>query len=242
MRGPPSKWGIDVVGQLIKLGQAIAYGGAHPIETLRWAHHRCQRAEVGGFEKRLEELFPRIFDLPLTATRLSELPAEASYVDLIYLCLMAKYINAQNLLEIGTLYGRTTVNLAYNTPPKARIITADLGNDEPGIGKRREEVGVKFRGLPVAHKITQLLVDSTNLDLSCYEPFGFIFIDGNHEYQAVKQDTLKCLDALRRGGILAWHDYGLSEEVTHWLDELRVEQGLEIWSLQNSVLAVYLKR
>ena len=88
-------------------------------------------------------------------------------------------------------------------------------------------------------KITQIIHDSRTLDLDPLLPLDLVFIDGDHRYETVKRDTLKCLPAIRRGGVLAWHDYGLSEDVTAWLDELRATRGLEIWCLPDSSVAVH---
>ena len=33
-----------------------------------------------------------------------------------------------------------------------------------------------------------------------------IFVDGAHSYEYVKNDTVKGLEMLRPGGIIAWHD------------------------------------
>tara|TARA_R110000772_G_scaffold80153_5_gene171267 strand:+ start:1780 stop:2340 length:561 start_codon:yes stop_codon:yes gene_type:complete len=39
------------------------------------------------------------------------------------------------------------------------------------------------------------------------EKFNFIYIDGAHDYDSVKQDIQLCLPLLAKGGIIAGHDY-----------------------------------
>jgi predicted O-methyltransferase YrrM len=42
------------------------------------------------------------------------------------------------------------------------------------------------------------------------DKFDFIYIDGNHEYKFVKEDIIKFYDFVRKGGILAGHDFTYS--------------------------------
>lgn len=232
----PAQWGR----QLVKAVQAASYICQAPLETLRWAHHCDQRRRAMPFEVDLEEVFPGIFNLPVSIAGAIGVPGEAFDQDLLYLALLAKYRDAKRLLEIGTFFGRTSLNLAYNTAADAHVYTVDDGQYDAGIKKHSVDVGKRFRGSPVAGKITQLLGKSQDLDLTPYGPFDFIFIDADHSYDSVRADTLKCLDLLEANGIMLWHDYALGEGVTQWLDELR-STGLKIACLRGSILAMYLK-
>jgi hypothetical protein len=229
----------QVPGTTRRVFDALLFMGGSPVETLRWAHHRSQQKHVSAFCRALREIFPGIAGSSISLTDVDGLAGEVFERDLLYLCLIAKHLQATRILEIGTLYGRTSLNLAMNTAADAKIWTVDLGADDTGIGKMQADVGMKFRNTPFAGKITQIIHDSRTLDLRPFCPLDFVFIDGDHRYQTVKQDTLKCLPAIRRGGVLAWHDYGLSEDVTAWLDELRATAGLEIWCLPDSCVAVH---
>ena len=39
------------------------------------------------------------------------------------------------------------------------------------------------------------------------ETFDFIYIDANHEYEDIKRDIKLCLPKLKKGGVIAGHDY-----------------------------------
>ena len=226
--------------QFVNAVLAASYICQSPLETLRWAHHSDQRRRVKQYEIDLEEVFPGIFNLSVTIAAALGLPGEAFDQDLLYLCLIAKYRDAKRLLEIGTFLGRTSLNLANNTATDAHVYTVDDGQYDAGIKKNSEDVGKRFRGSPVAAKITQIISKSQDLDLKSYGPFDFVFIDGDHSYDSARKDTLKCL-ALGNNGVMFWHDYALSEGVTQWLDELR-STGLDIVALRGSILAMYVKR
>jgi predicted O-methyltransferase YrrM len=232
----------QVPGPISRVFQAMLFVAGSPVEALRWAHHSSQKKHIARYAMPLDKIFPGIANTSIALMDSHELPGEALERDLLDLCLMAKYLRATRILEIGTLYGRTTLNLAMNTAAEAKIYTVDSGTDDAGIGKRHEDVGRKFRNTPHALKITQIIDDSRRLDLKAYGWFDFIFIDGDHRYESVKQDSLNCLQVLSPGGVLAWHDYGLSEDVTAWIDELRDQRGLQIWSLPDSYVAVHWRK
>jgi hypothetical protein len=135
---------------------------------------------------------------------------------------LVKTHSPARLFEIGTFNGRTTLNLALNSPPEAEVFTLDLpdgGGERDYIKfkksvrkyKRQSKTGCLFleSEYPEANKITQLFGDSAAFDFSPY--FGtidLVFVDGSHAYEYVKNDTEVALKLLRDGkGIIIWHDY-----------------------------------
>jgi hypothetical protein len=70
----------------------------------------------------------------------------------------------------------------------------------------KERSGERFscRG----YNIVQLYGDSGTFDFSpYYGNVDFMFIDGSHAYDYVKNDTLAALKMVRVGGTIIWHDY-----------------------------------
>ena len=47
----------------------------------------------------------------------------------------------------------------------------------------------------------------------------FVFIDGHHRYEQVKRDISNYFKKVKKGGIIAGHDYGQVPEVTQAVDE-----------------------
>lgn len=48
------------------------------------------------------------------------------------------------------------------------------------------------------------------------ESLDFVFIDGSHEYEDIKNDIIFWLPKVKRGGILAGHDYYLPPQPPSW--------------------------
>lgn len=147
-----------------------------------------------------------------------------SKIELDYISRIVKGFNPANVFEIGTFNGRTTLNLAANTPAETRIYTVDLPEKEMSKTKLRIKSGEKkfiqkqksgnyFLGTEFEKKITQIYSDSASLN---YDPYlnkmDFVFIDGSHSYEYVISDTKNALRMLKnKQGIIMWHDYGWNE-------------------------------
>ena len=142
-------------------------------------------------------------------------------VSLLELAVIGSLIHRGNparLMEIGTLDGRTTLNMAANSAPHAAIFTLDLP-DQPS--------GTCLIGHPLAAKITQISGDSTKFDWSPYNgTLDFVFVDADHTYPFVLSDSRQALKLLRDGrGTIMWHDYATWdwEGTTRALNDLYVE-------------------
>ena len=183
----------------------------------------------------LEEVLP---DAP--AVRILEpggVDGNVSLYELLAIIYLVRRTDPRRLLEIGTFDGRTTLNLAANSSPEARVFTLDLprasmesaalgvsSGDRTFISK--DESGGRFRGRAEGRKITQLLGDSARFDFTPY--FGtidLVFVDGAHSYEYVLNDSHLAARLLRGGeGTIVWHDYGTWPGVTRALNELFASQ------------------
>ena len=145
-------------------------------------------------------------------------------------------MNPKGFFEIGTFDGRSTLNMAINAPD-AMIYTLDLPAED--IRKATLEIhpweekyilkknaGSRFSKKGLSNTIKQLYGDSASFDFKDYlEEIDFIFVDGSHTFDYVKNDTEWALK-LRKSpkSTILWHDYGGDwKGVTEVMDKLYEE-------------------
>ncbi|MEQ9460147.1 MAG: class I SAM-dependent methyltransferase [Phycisphaeraceae bacterium] len=176
----------------------------------------------GGRPASIEDLTPGSDDVRLIS--LDYALFNTSFFELFVLTRLVRHACPQSVFEIGTFDGRSTLNMALNTPDTTELLTFDL---PPGHGTfgDRTEVGVRFRGHPLSSRITQLYGNTRYFDFTPY--FGrcdFVFVDADHSYESANFDTDTALKLLKpEGGILLWHDYSNFAGVQRALDERMVE-------------------
>lgn len=170
--------------------------------------------------------------------------------ELVRLLAIAKHANPAGVLEIGTYFGSTTLNLALNLPG-SKIHTADLPPEYAGeAGElpkddfhliRSRRVGAAFLGTPQATMITQHFGDTAEYDFGkITDPLDFFFIDGSHTYAYARSDTLRCAEVARSVSTFIWHDCDESHPgVVRWISEMR-SAGLPVVRITGTS-AAYMK-
>jgi len=164
-------------------------------------------------------LFPD--STPIVVREPEAADGNVSPLELIVLCRLVSSLRPSRLFEIGTFDGRTTLNLAANSPAEAVVYTLDLPRSAldttclPLAADDRKYIDKAVSGSKFAHtdcerKIIQLWGDSAKFDFSPYEGnMDFVFVDASHSYEYVLQDSRTALTLLRpAGGLILWHDYG----------------------------------
>ena len=140
--------------------------------------------------------------------------------ELASLALITRIVEPRAVFEIGTYRGRTALNFALNSPPDAEIFTMDLPPQNRAEGQVRATVkdagiiaasapGIDYAGKDGSEKIRQLFGNSLSFDFSPY--FGkmdMVYIDGAHDYAAVRSDTQNALKLVKDGGWILWDDFG----------------------------------
>ncbi len=120
------------------------------------------------------------------------------------------------MLEIGSYLGESTA-IFLKTGSFVKIHCLDFwsGGYDPKDYASSHMSGVesKFDYFAKNHpeKINKIKANSLEIpNLFDDDYFDFIYIDGDHSYEAVKRDIANCLPKLKKNGYIAGHDYGYS--------------------------------
>jgi len=189
---------------------------------------------------------------PLRLVETDKAQGNVSLAEVVLLAKLAGGVKAgEEIVEIGTFDGRTSLNMAINSPESSPLFTLDLpwGNETAFDVEEHEKAfinkpqpGRRFldSSEPAAKKITQLLGDSATFDWSDhFGKAGMVFVDGSHAYDYAKIDTASAMKLIRPGGTIVWHDYGVWEGVTKALEEIEAEQHLGLKHIRGTSLVVW---
>jgi hypothetical protein len=135
-----------------------------------------------------------------TEVRIQRCPVGAwstPLVDVFVLLKAALGFRSKRILELGSYRGDTARLLAENTDDDVRIYTVDID----------ERHGSAYQGTDIAKKIIRK-TGPISLDLvAIKEGYDMIFVDANHDYASVMNDTEVAFKALAEDGVILWHDY-----------------------------------
>lgn len=192
---------------------------------------------------------------PKAHLRLVETDKAQGNVSLAEVILLAKIAggvqSGEEIIEIGTFDGRTSLNMAINSPETSPLFTLDLPcGDATAFDVEEHEKafidkpkpGIRFieSSEPAAKKINQLLGDSATFDWSDhFGKAGMVFVDGSHAYDYAKVDTDNAMKLVRPGGTIIWHDYSIWEGVTRALEEIEAEQKLGLKHIRGTSLVIW---
>lgn len=149
--------------------------------------------------------------------------------------------------EIGTWRGESVWNVAKNIED---CTTFNLPKDEInqlGLPAKYAELhGFLSKRNP---SIQHLTGNSKSFDFrSLGKKFDLIFIDGDHSYDMVKNDTAKVFESLiHENSVVVWHDYAHSPENIRYevfrgiLDGVPSKMHSQLFHVQNTLCAVFLR-
>jgi hypothetical protein len=189
----------------------------------------------------LRELFPRVPTDPKNAVKLmpgTALDGGPNIIEQFTLCALVKMIQPNTILEIGTFRGGTTWHFYDNAPPDTLIYTLDLPDDEvPGDVTDQQLAANKARPfLPRSERVRQILINSKKWNGVLDRKAQFVFIDADHSYEGVRNDTEKAMISLDTCACICWHD-SLEDDFGYgtmrYLNEL-VTKGWKLFRLRGS--------
>lgn len=122
-------------------------------------------------------------------------------------------IRPQRVLEIGTANGGSLLPITRLSAPNAHIISVDLHHGEFGGGYPAWRIPLYRAFARPTQRLDLLRGDSHDrrtvdqvLRLLGGEPLDFLFIDGDHTFDGVREDFETYGPLVRPGGLVAFHD------------------------------------
>ena len=117
-----------------------------------------------------------------------------------------------NIVEIGRFHGGSTVLLIEATRDTDRKVIS-IDPEDAYINKKcREVFNEAGDRLQLINEYSENVVMQSNYEL--------LFIDANHRYPHIKNDTVRFWDNLEMNGYVLYHDYSniATADVTHFCD------------------------
>lgn len=131
--------------------------------------------------------------------------------ELEVLIALVRSVNPRGVLEFGVNEGRTAKAILQNVPGIERYQGVDvLPGYVPAMAVQRREVPVKPGHMAKDDLRFELILrprGSLDLVSEDVQPADAIFIDGDHGWKGVLNDTALATKLVRPGGIVIWHDY-----------------------------------
>jgi len=143
---------------------------------------------------------------------------------------------AKRAVEIGTANGHTTVALA-RTLPDAEIITFGTTRELAGhndsefdreiFPKEKQGAYIRQQSPEIQKRITAVVGKPRPRQslLDFYGKIRFAYIDGDHRWEAVAEDTKAVLRKCYDDAIIVWDDYGFHYEVREFINVLNRRAG-----------------
>ncbi|MBE0637631.1 MAG: class I SAM-dependent methyltransferase [Bacteroidales bacterium] len=165
--------------------------------------------------------------------------------DIALLIKLAEGFTDCSYFEIGTWRGESVVNVAGVAKD---CFTLNLMDEEMRrIGQSEDYIGLTGFFSKGKKNIAHLKGNSKNYDFAgLNRKFDLIFIDGDHHYESVKNDTEKVFTHLiHKNSVVVWHDYARNPETVRHevlagiLDGMPKEFHENLLHAANTLSAVY---
>ena len=169
--------------------------------------------------------------------------------DLYALLRVLRWVEPRRVFEFGTFQGVTTAHLVANSA--AEVYTLDLPRElardlagyaplDAALLQPRDAIGAAYRDLNANGRVRQLFGDSRTFDCKpFYGTAEFVLVDACHFYDYVLSDSRQALQLLGERGVILWHDFVASLDVTRALKELARE--IPIFHLEGTFLAAHFR-
>ena len=190
----------------------------------------------------IKEILP---DFSVHLDKVAFLGGSSMPTDLALLKGLATTIPDCQFFEIGTWRGESVVNVAAAAKHCYTLNLSKAAIESMGLSSIYADLhGFFSKG---KDNITHLEGNSMDYDFSQHPKMDLIFIDGDHQYRMVKNDTEKVFQHLVHDHtIVVWHDAAYHPEamrmevVAGVLDGLPAAARSRVYYVHNTMCAVYL--
>lgn len=166
-------------------------------------------------------------------------------IDIAILKALAKQYRNCDYLEIGTWRGESVANISFVAKHCVTINLPDVEMEQMGMSLEYIKLHRYFS--KSIKNITHISANSKTYDFSTLnQKFDLIFIDGDHHYESVLNDTRKIFPLLKtENSVIVWHDYGNNSEDVRWdvlkaiLDGTPADKRKNLYRISNSLCAIY---
>jgi predicted O-methyltransferase YrrM len=171
-------------------------------------------------------LFPGLDRISVPLSVIDDESGHPNHAEMSYVVAAAQLRCARRIFEFGTFIGRTTLHLARMNPD-AQVWTLDLPREQ-NPWRFADRIGSYFADSTEAARIQLIRSDARNFDTAPYrQSMDFVWVDGDHSYDGVSNDTDKAFELLAPGGAIFWHDFGPdSLELVEYIRVLTERQPL----------------
>lgn len=166
-------------------------------------------------------------------------------IDIVLLKGLARSKPNCNYFEIGTWRGESVANVASIAQ---QCVTLNLPDDEMlKMGLDQKYVASHRFFSKKLKNVTHIQANSQTFNFnSLNQKFDLLFIDGDHHYESVKNDTINAFKLLQDDdSIIVWHDYGNNPSDIRWevlrgiLDGTPENKRQYLYRVSNTLCAIY---
>lgn len=188
-----------------------------------------------------------IQDKSHSVSNFTYLNGSSHITDIILLKSLASRFESCDYLEMGSWRGESIVNVAEVAN---KCISVSLSEQEMrDRNYNMSQVEVRNLFSKNIKNITNIEHDTLTFDFSpFYNSFDLVFIDADHQYNAILSDTINAFKLLKNeNSIIVWHDYAIGFEKVNWQVLAGILDGCpskehrkNIYHVSNTLCAIYI--
>ncbi len=187
----------------------------------------------------------------LEVNNLSMLTGSSGVLDYAFLKALAIKFNVKNYLEIGAWFGESISNLA---DVAENCISISLEKNDPRnveyIETNLNKENFCYYFSEKKNNIKSIFADTKTFDFSTLNTnFDLVFIDGDHSYEGVRNDTEKVFNIIDpEHCIVVWHDFkniynkALPNTINAVIDALSPDMLSRIHLVDTNICGIYLPK